>query len=401
MPKLKKRPDGRFQSKVYLGVFDNMKQYKYVYGKSQKEIDEKVLALKMSLKKGIDIKAQGDTFEEWAEQWLGFKKLEVSYNWFLCICNRVDNLTPLYNIPIAKIKTVDIQRVINAYATIPRGLTKKPYSKKTLNDLKIVAQSIFKLAVDNRVIDYNPASAVKLPNATEAVTKRALTDEERSWITNTPHRAQRAAMIMMLSGLRRGELIPLTWSDIDFESATITVNKSVEMVEGKPIVKHKTKSKAGMRTVFIPQLLVDFLRNEKKTSLLVCPSARGTMMSKSAWRKLWEKYLYDLNLRYGNFSDYVESENSSVNKTSFVIPRFTAHWLRHTYITMLYFAGIDILTAKEQAGHADIKTTMSIYTHLDNEFKIISMQKFDAFLSKNKPHEDEKKPFMGVNMVVN
>jgi integrase len=387
MPKNKKRPDGRLQSKVYLGVYDGEKQYKYVYGKTQKEVDEKVLALKLSLRKGINVGAQSDTFEEWAERWLSFKKLEVSHNWFKTICALVDNLESLYNMPISKIKTFDLQLLMNSLATIPREQTGKLYSNASLKHIKMIISAVFQLAIENRIIDYNPVTAVKIPKASEAVPRRALNETEREWIIDTPHRAQRAAMIMMFSGLRRGELIPLTWTDIDFENKTITVNKAVEMIDGKPVVKYKTKSKAGMRTIFIPNLLIDFLKSEKKTSLLVCPSVRGSMMSDSAWKKLWESYLIDLNLKYGDFNQLVETKGKTPNKfspkkTPLLIPKFTAHWLRHTYITLLYFSGVDILTAKEQAGHSDIKTTMSIYTHLDSNYKIKSMQKLDDFLAE-------------------
>ena len=63
------------------------------------------------------------------------------------------------------------------------------------------------------------------------------------------------------------------------------------------------------------------------------------------------------------------------------IPNITAHWLRHTYATILYMSGVDVLTAKEQLGHADIKTTLEIYTHLDKLYKRKNMQKLDDFLS--------------------
>ena len=64
-----------------------------------------------------------------------------------------------------------------------------------------------------------------------------------------------------------------------------------------------------------------------------------------------------------------------------LIPAFTAHWLRHTFITMMYLAGVDILTAKEQAGHQDIETTMGIYTHLDSKFKKKNIEKMNDFLN--------------------
>jgi integrase len=49
----------------------------------------------------------------------------------------------------------------------------------------------------------------------------------------------------------------------------------------------------------------------------------------------------------------------------------------------MYLSGVDILTAKEQAGHSSIKTTMEIYTHLDNKFKKASMAKMDDYLNEN------------------
>jgi integrase len=91
-------------------------------------------------------------------------------------------------------------------------------------------------------------------------------------------------------------------------------------------------------------------------------------------------------LKYGDFSESkVKAPKSKYapQKVDFVIPRFTAHWLRHTFITLMYLSGVDILTAKEQAGHSSIKTTMEIYTHLDNKFKKASMAKMDDYLNEN------------------
>jgi integrase len=389
MAKSKQRADGRYQSKIYLGCFNGNKKYKYVYGKTQKEVDDKVLELKISMKKGIDVVSGCDTFEIWAEQWLNFKKLEISHNSFVTRCCRVDNLQPLFSMSISKIKTIDIQMIINHYAINPSLTTGKPYAKETLKGIRMVAISIFQLAIENRVIDYNPATFVKIPNISEPKIRKALTDEQRNWIIDTPHRAQCAAMIMMFAGLRRGELIPLTWFDVDLTKKTIIVNKSVEMINGKPRIKKSAKTAAGMRTVHIPQLLADFLSNKKKSSSLVCTNSNGEMMTGSAWKRMWESYLLDLNLKYGDFSKCKETNGNtpvkfSPQKIPFVIPHFTAHCLRHTFITLLYFAGVDILTAKEQAGHSDIKTTMEIYTHLDRDFKQKSMSKLDDFLKNNK-----------------
>jgi len=63
---------------------------------------------------------------------------------------------------------------------------------------------------------------------------------------------------------------------------------------------------------------------------------------------------------------------------------FTAHCLRHTYATLLYKAGVDVLTAQYLLGHADVQTTLGIYTHLDAELKQRGLDKLNDYLSDRK-----------------
>lgn len=387
MIKNTKRKDGRVKASVYLG---NGK-YKYVYAANNRELERKVQEVKLQLGKGIDVSAERDTFGQWAERWLKLKKLEVSNGRYNTYSYRVRNLEPIVYMQIGKIRTMDIQDVII-------NLSAEGYALKTLKDVKNTASQIFRLAIDNRVIDYNPALSVKLPAEAPKETRRALTKEEQEWITApTEHRAHRMAMIMMYAGLRRGEVIPLLWSDIDLSAKTISVNKAVEMINGKSVLKESTKTAAGMRVVYIPQVLADFLAAEPhNNSLLVCPDASGRMMSESAYKRLWDSYLAELNFKFGDFSGIlVPNEQSgkpepyrkpksrfAPQKIPFVIPRITAHMLRHTFITLMYIAGVDLLTAKEQAGHADVQTTMEIYTHLDSIYKVKQIEKLDEYIRK-------------------
>lgn len=97
---------------------------------------------------------------------------------------------------------------------------------------------------------------------------------------------------------------------------------------------------------------------------------------------MWESYLIDLNFKYGNRMDKSGKQaQSKYNRNGIVltIPNITAHWLRHTFATMLYLSGVDVLTAKDQLGHSDIKTTLEIYTHLDQDHKKKNISKLDEF----------------------
>lgn len=389
--KNKTRADGRLQSKVYIGSG----KYKYVYAATQKELQEKINEIKLKLGKGIDVTAERDSFGYWAEKWLKIKKIEVSFGRYKSYERKVNNLAAISNIPVSKLRVADIQDVILDIAAC-NPHTQKPTARHTLEEIKNTAGQILDFAIENRVIEYNCARAVRIPAESSCTSKEALSDEMQRWIRETPHRAQTAAMIMLYAGLRRGELIPLTWRDIDLESGTIIVNKSVEFINGAPNLKSGGKTKAATRTVFIPRLLIEYLKPLVGNPFaLVCPSAHGKLMSDSAWKRLWSSYISELNLRYGDFGNSIEwnktKNNESITrnrptskfipeKIPIVIPKFTAHSLRHTYITMLYKAGVDVLTAKEQAGHADISTTLSIYTHLDAEFKKKTLSKLDQYL---------------------
>lgn len=379
------RSDGRIAVQVYLGMDPetNRRKYKTVYGSTQKEADEKARQVKLALKKGLDISTENDSFALWSNRFIEIKKSSgISISQIHSYENYCHHLKPLRLMPIGKITTGDIQDII---LRLSKGDgIQKPLAKKTLYGVRGTAKQIFDLAIVSRVIDYNPAVASYVPKNAPESHYNALTDVQMQWIIDTPHRAQRAAMIMMYAGLRRGELTALTWADIDFKHNTININKSAEMVGGKPVIKSMTKTPAGMRTINIPKKLSDFLKKEKGSEsplcLYVVHTVKGQPMTNQAWRTLWSSYLKTLNAKYGGFNGKVSKFQPG--GLPMKIPEFTPHWLRHTFATILYKAGVDVLTARDQLGHADIKTTLAIYTHLDKKYKKQTMSKLDDYLSR-------------------
>lgn len=391
MPKKKNavRPDGLIAVQIYIGRVDGKRKYKTVYGRSQREADEKAAEVRAMLKKGIDITTARDSFSEWSKKWLKAKEADVSHVYYSGMCGKVDRINDwIGDIEIAKVRTSDMQEFIDSMAKSNEH-TGKPTAKKTLADYKGICEQVFEMAIENRVLDYNPAKYIRIPQKAPKEHRRALTDEEQGWIINTPHRAQRAAMIMMYAGLRRGELIPLQWRDIDLINGTISITKSVEIISGKASVKSGGKTDSSIRVVDIPSILRNFLETEYAKSKatpfqIVCAGSNGGMMTESAFRRMWESYIRDLNFKYGNRMDKkgnIAKSKYNKNGLEITIPRFTPHWLRHTFATMLYLADVDVLTAKEQLGHSDIKTTLSIYTHLDQTYKRKSMKKLDDYLT--------------------
>lgn len=381
MPRMKNkaRSDGRLQSKVHIG--DG--KYKYVYAATQKELAEKVQEVKLKIGKGLDLTAEHDNFSAWGKRWLKKKTVRVSVNWAKALEINYKKLEPLYYMEVTELRRADLEDVLDDLLT-------DGYSERVIKSVRDIASGIMEMCVENRVIEYNPFRAAELPKVRSKPEneRRALTPEERRWIEETPHRAQTAAMIMMYAGLRRGELIPLLWSDIDLEAGTISVNKSVEMIDGHPSIKPGGKTDSAVRTVYIPQKLIDYLSGVKRDSLLVVHMESGAMFTSNAWRSMWSTYIKDLNLKYADFGKMIINGKPMERPKSkcrpggvpILIPEFTAHWLRHTFITMMYLSGVDVLTAAAQAGHSDPKVTMEIYTHLDAEYKQRTMEKLDYYI---------------------
>lgn len=378
--RVKKRPDGRYVMQIYIGMVDGKRKYKSVYGTTPKEVERKAQEVRIMLGKGMDVAAMRDTVQDWAERMINIKAAKgISASQIRNYKNYIAHLSSISNMPITEVRPVHIQDIIDSLAKPHNG--RNGLAKKTLIQIRNTALQIFEVARENRVTEYNPAQYVVIPQDSTQKFRGALTAEQQSWIRNTPHRAQRAAMIMMYSGLRRGEVTALTWSDIDLTAGKISVTKSVEMINGRPKIK-PPKTAAGNRIVLIPNILVDFLREEKRTEnplcLYVVHTVHGDMMTNQAWRSLWESYITDLNIKYGYDG---KANKYSPCKLQLRIPYFTPHWLRHTFASLLYFSGVDVLTARDQMGHSDIKTTLEIYTHLDQKYKMHHMDKLNSFLN--------------------
>lgn len=385
MPRAKytKRPDGRYQTKVYVGIENDRPKYKYVYAATVAELERKAEELRYQLHKGGDILSGDLPFSTWAQRFLRLKEGKVTDAYFGGIRSRIDYWCDVVgDMPISKLTRSDLQVCLDALAKESNG-TGKPAAKKTLMDYQRTAAAVFELAISDRAVNYNPAKYLEINRHAKQEHRRALTAEEQRWILDTPHRAQTAAMIMMLAGLRRGELIPLQVRDIDLDRGTLEVWRSVGMVGGKPQVKAGGKTTAAERTVNLPRRLIDYLRPllaDRSPFDLVVTDTKGCMFTDTAWRRMWDSYLLDLNLKYGKFIQQPTSKYDPKG-VPFVIPRLTPHMLRHTCATNMVMAGMDAVTVKAQMGHKDIQTTLNIYTHVTAEHQQSQVDKLDAFFA--------------------
>lgn len=376
MARTKKRSDGRYSRQIYLGKDeDGKRRYKTIYADTDREAQRLADEYRTAIAKGMDPAQSKVTLGKLYDNLIAVKRAKgIGQKSLDRYEDNRDSWGVLKELPAGELRTADFQEVLNRLADWHDG--KPPLSHFTLSNLRSSAKAAYDLAIPEVVL-YNPLVKTTCPAGAAPEPRDPITEEQQQWIRETPHNAQRAAMLLLYSGLRRGEATALTWADIDLQDATITVNKGYNFADKK---SKDPKTAAGVRVVSIPKVLVDYLRTQQDGCLYVLHNSKGKRMTEQGWKRLWESYMRDLNVKYG----YNGQQNKNrPGGLPMVIDTFTPHQLRHTFCTLMYFAGVDVMTARNQMGHKDISVTLGIYTALDKKFKKKKINRLDAYLKKN------------------
>ncbi len=345
---MKPRKDGRWQKKITLP--NGKSKIFYSTAKTEKE------AIK-------DFNKQFLEYSEKSEKGLSF--FEVSDEWERQHFPTLENNSLKSYIPALRqvreyfdgIYIKDIKPYnINAFLGL---LSNQGYAQKTIKTRLLVLNLIFKYAIISRYIEVNPCQYISLPKGLPKSKRTAATPLEIDLIKeNADKTFGFFALFLLLTGCRRGEALALTPSDVDFEKSTILINKTVEWVGNKPYIKNHPKTDAGLREIPVPDFLLRELKKRKYQKFLF-PNQDGELLHNSQVTRSWNAYRKETGIEA------------------------TPHQLRHSYATILFDAGIDVKTAQKWLGHADIKTTLDIYTHLSDMRLEQSTEKLFYFFDQN------------------
>lgn len=355
MAKYKKRKDGRYATTVMIGYkSDGRPNNVFLAAKTEKELRDKVVNLKMKVKTGEMVKQSDTLMRDYADAWIDTYKSSVGLNTKSMYKSAIKrHIQPgIGHLPLNKIVRSDVQRLINENQEHPR----------TCEIIKMTLVQIFDSAIDDKLLLENVARKVVLPKRHKSE-RRALTNLEKEALKNADFTLQERAFVMILFyfGLRRGEALALTRSDIDLKKRILTVNKTVIFDANTPIIKTGAKSDAGNRTLPIPINAIPFLKNFLKATdtFYLFPGKNTETLSHSQYVKMWKRIVKKMN-------DAVTSDNEKTIGSE-PINGLTAHIFRHNYCTMLYYSGISHKKAVELMGHSDIHMIMEVYAHLDEE----------------------------------
>lgn len=321
MPKLKRRADGRYQKVI---VDKRTGKKVFFYGKSEKELNQKVLSYTGEQEKGAYFNDVADSWWEETEQTISYQSRQ-SYGVAL---KRAQEEFKSFS--IKDIKPKDILFYINK-------LVNKGYAQKTISNHKMVVNRIFEYAVINNFTEFNPCASVKLPKNLQKSKRSAATTEEEKIIFESSEEWL-FPFIALMTGARKGEILALQYKDIDFNANTIKITKSIYYEGNSPKIK-LPKTEAGIRTVpLLEPLKQKLLQNKFKQDDFIISDKEGNPISKKSFR--W---------KYAQFQ-----KKTGVN--------CTAHQIRHSFATNAFECDISPKAVQELLGHKQLSTTMDIYT---------------------------------------
>ena len=229
-----------------------------------------------------------------------------------------------------------------------------------------VLKSALKLAKSLEISALDNSDKIKLPMATEKpVTAFEKWEQEKleKYCLSSNKTNYLGIVICLYTGIRLGELLALTWNDIDFKSGIMTISKTAYRIKqnGKPqVVIDKPKTKNSSRLIPLPKQLLEILKRAKRISKsdFVLSTRTGGIVGTRAYQKTYERILKKLNIPYKNF-----------------------HSLRHTFATRAIEMGMDVKTLSEILGHKNPVITLQRYTHSMLSYKTEMMNKMGKMLN--------------------
>lgn len=343
--------------------------------KTKKEAQIASFNLEQELASGYFIKNSSLTYKDVFDQWFSnhSKTIKASTQKTIQFKFKKHILPRFGRLKIKDISKAYCQKMINEIAD----------SIASVNDYKIQANQVFKYAIKMDIISKNPMEHVMIPKqqkeliSTENEMNRRnywTKEEVKHFLTLTTqelsYRDYVLFNLLIYTGARKGELLSLTWDDIDFEAASIRLIKTLFFSEGEFLFQ-TPKTGQSKRSISLDGQSLSLLKKwrtrqkEENLAQLNALNNHNLVFSRDNGSPL--------RLAYPN-----EKLKSIINKEK--LHQITVHGLRHTHASLLFEAGASIKEVQERLGHSDIKMTMNIYTHVTNTIKEQTANRFQRYL---------------------
>jgi integrase len=263
---------------------------------------------------------------------------------------------------LQKLRTVDIEQWHSTLQTKGRADGKGGISNRTIGHAHRVLGKALREAARHDLVIRNVAAEEGAPTVSDEEMVILTPDQLASLpalLAGKPLLTR--AMVLVQTGMRRGELLALKWRRVDLDAKTVEIEETVEQTKAHGIRAKRPKTKYSRRKITLADATVDRLREHRRSQLeqrvamglgrldddaLVFPAVDGGLDSPDALSKAWSDFAADKGL---------------LRASGKAVP---LHALRHTHASQLIDAGVDVVTVSRRLGHASPAITLKIYAHL-------------------------------------
>ena len=314
---IRKRKDGRWEGRYTVGHDPETGKsiIKNVLGKTQAEVKEK---LKKAIEENVGIdygRAKTYTVGNWLDVWYeNYAKIKMRPSTYLTYHGYIENhIKPQFGkIPLNDLTTLHLQQFYKKLLAdgrverIEAQKQPKGLSAKTVRNIHQIISSALKLAVEQRLITRNPADGCALPKAERKEMQTLPVEQLTSFLREAKDSGVFALYyIDLTTGLRRGELLGLKWSDVDLEKGDLRVQRQIGRIDGK-IIEMPLKTKNAYRTLPLSADAIDVLMQQRRkmgNSEWVFPSPTGGPMSPDSVLHMLQRVLKRAGLPKVRFHD--------------------------------------------------------------------------------------------------
>jgi integrase len=366
-----KRKDGRWHARVHLGYRDGKRLRKSLYGRSRREVQQKLTKALHDIDRGVQLATNerlpvGDFLDRWLADDVRHRVRPLTLRSYTAIVNQ--HLKPAFgSTPLRKLEPRQVQSLLGR--KLEAGL-----SSRRVQYIHAVLRASLNKAERWGLVTRNVAKLVDPPRVNRPELRPLGPAElQRLFVAVRDHRWEALYVLAAATGMRQGELLGLQWAHVDLQGRTLQVRTALQRIDGElRLVEPKTAR--SRRRIALPQIAVEALQRHRRrqaeerllagtdwaASDFVFTTSRGTPIDAASVTRALKRLLKDAGLRDQRFHD-----------------------LRHACASLMVAQGVHPRVVMEALGHSQISLTMNTYSHVLPEAQKQAADLLDSVLAAN------------------
>jgi integrase len=409
------RKDGRWEAAGYVLAPGNTRRRVRVYGTTRKEALAKLTEKIAASNRGLPVPSAQGSLAAYLTYWLENVAVhhlrENTYTRYTACVDRY--LVPgLGKKKLAKLSAKDVRAWLNQLRTTCRCCARgidagrdeprccaigqccsKRLSPLTLAYIHSVLKSALEHAVREEEIPRNVARNVRTGTPRPRRFEPLTADEARKFLTAARgHRLQALFELALHTGLRKGELLGLCWEDLNLDTGTAAIRRTLQRTSTGGLTALPTKTQASERRIVLPARCLQSLKRHQEDQQHERDTAGTT----------WLHNRYVFTTPQGRA---IDPTNLTRTFTTLLrnagLRRIRFHDLRHSTATLLLEQGVELVVIKELLGHAHIGVTATVYAHVRLRLQRDAIDLLSHALDNPAGHEpthDDEPPLCGVTV---